>query len=152
MVQLFKIKKNQKSSQNELGQGEGDSPRVVLENRPLTRGEVNDHLKDIIRLAREERLEWAVPLVESLRKSLAHDNMTGNVPPGTLTVNGWMRLLAEWERQIVMLKERQRHFTLRFFEDYLEQSTARSTPLEPILDQLLTLMEKVHLEKSREAA
>ncbi|OSM04962.1 hypothetical protein [Magnetofaba australis] len=96
-------------------------------------------LSDLQTQAVDERLECAVPLIESLRLSLALDRASASTPPGALTVKGWMSLLNGWESHLEKMRQRQINYSKSFFEEAVEEAELGASPLAPMLQQLVEM-------------
>ncbi|HIJ84771.1 MAG: hypothetical protein HW380_3674 [Magnetococcales bacterium] len=97
-------------------------------------------LEDLSREAKAERLECAVTLMESLVSALSRHN-TASVPPGFLTVDGWLSLLNQWETVLKNSSRRHVNFSRSFFKDVLNRPMFKVPPMSPLLTELVTLME-----------
>ncbi|MBF0625872.1 MAG: hypothetical protein HQL82_13815 [Magnetococcales bacterium] len=105
-------------------------------------GEIHESLRVLVGSAQRERLEWMVPLVETLQMALALDRAKSGAPPGTLTVKGWMTLLNNWEKQLGAMPARQLDFGKDFVLEACDKATNHRSPLAPILRELGELMAK----------
>ncbi len=114
--------------------------------------DINRTLNQLSLEVRSERLDFALPLIESMRVSFALNRTMGDTPPGTLTVEGWMGLLNRWERVLEEMPPRRIHFASDFFREVLEQGRLGSSPVVAILEQLLTVMIDRKTEETRQAA
>ncbi|MBF0176328.1 MAG: hypothetical protein HQL63_05700 [Magnetococcales bacterium] len=123
------------------GQGTG-SGRLASDRRSAQNGdEVHDTLRGFLSNARRERLECVVPLIETLQVALALDRAKGGAPPGTLTVKGWLTLLNSWEKQLQGMQPRQLLFGKTFVQEAVDKVTLDKSPLLPILQELMHMME-----------
>ena len=101
---------------------------------------------------KSERMEFALPLIESMRVSFALNKTMGDTPPGTLTVQGWMGLLSRWERILAEMPPRRIHFSIDFFREILDRKELGQSPIGAVLEQLLEMMASYQQEESRQAA
>lgn len=112
---------------------------------------INERLSAILAEARRERLECAIPLIQTLQFSIAKEHSSRAMPPGVLTVNGWMNLLNHWDNQLDAVKKRQIFYAKPFFTESLEKLIAVQSPLAILFQELLEMMEK-RLEVEMEAS
>ncbi|MBF0283381.1 MAG: hypothetical protein HQL51_02880 [Magnetococcales bacterium] len=108
---------------------------------PPSGEEIHQALDQLLMEAQNERLEGAMPLIRLMQKSLAVELATRNVPPGTLTVAGWLGLLNRWEEALKQIRKRQIFFAKPFFVDAAERFRRGESPLTSLLDELLELMD-----------
>ncbi|MBF0142580.1 MAG: hypothetical protein HQL57_01990 [Magnetococcales bacterium] len=108
---------------------------------PVPISTIHKQLTMLVQEAKCERMEFALPLIESLRMTLALDHATGATPPGTLTAKSWLGLLNQWENQLTQLPERQRRFSKSFFRDLASRLEKEASPLFPILLELVEMLE-----------
>ncbi len=112
--------------------------------------EVHDKLRLMLTLAKTERMDFALPLIEAMQMALALDHASNNAPPGALTVKGWIGLLNNWENQLKLLRPRQLVFACTFFREIPEQMEFRNTPLVPMVQELVDIMELALKEHVRQ--
>ncbi|MEG3639115.1 hypothetical protein [Magnetococcus sp. PR-3] len=120
--------------------------------RPASVDGVRHQIQEISTRATDERLECAIPLLESLRMALALDRATHQTPPGTLTVKGWSSLLGNWEGHIQKSRARQMMYTKAFFDEIAEDGDYKGSPLEPIFQQLVLVIQSTLEQKGMVAA
>ena len=77
-------------------------------------GEVLDHLA---KRARLERLECALPLIDTLRSCFSPEKTVQGVPSGVLTVNVWLELFNRWEEILQGIQRRRLPFLRDFFRE-----------------------------------
>ncbi|MEO5377432.1 MAG: hypothetical protein H7832_06580 [Magnetococcus sp. DMHC-6] len=132
--------KGNKKSDPSLSNSTAYSAGVDNLPRIASREETQQHLHQLIQEAKMERLECALPMIESLNKALTLEYTANGAPPGTLTVEGWFSLLNRWERQILTLTPRQLQYTKEFFQDLLPRFEKLDSPLTSILGQLALIL------------
>ncbi|ABK43473.1 hypothetical protein Mmc1_0955 [Magnetococcus marinus MC-1] len=120
--------------------------------RPASVEGLRQQIQEISTRAKDERLECAIPLLESLRMALALDRAAHNTPPGTLTVKGWSSLLSNWEAHIQKSRSRQMVYTKSFFAELAEDGDLKNSPLEPIFQQLVMQIQTTLTQKGMAAA
>ncbi len=103
--------------------------------------EIHEKLRLMLNMAKTERLDFVVPMIEAMQMSLALDHASHNAPPGTLTVKGWIALLNNWEHHLKTMRQRQIGFACEFFREISEQLAFRNTPLVPMVQELVDVME-----------
>lgn len=108
----------------------------------LTNEAIHQELTELIENARGDRLECAVPLLESLQISLTVEHAARKAFPGTLTVAGWMSLLNRWEALLKNSQKRQIFFAKSFFHEARNREEEQGSPLAPVLRELLVMMEQ----------
>lgn len=124
----------------ELEPEDAPQPRQGANRQPTMTAE--EGIRRLIQEARLERLEWALPLIESMQICMTADRTTSRTLPGAMTVQNWIGLLNRWENQLSQTRKRHIFFAKPFFEDALERSEADNSPLTPILQELVSLMDR----------
>ncbi|MBF0183085.1 MAG: hypothetical protein HQM06_01675 [Magnetococcales bacterium] len=104
---------------------------------------INDLLNRLVKKAKSERLEAALPLITALRISFAPERRLPGVPLGVLTVTEWFELLNRWEELLASVPERRLHFMRSFFVEVISTMPAGTpTSLAQALQELLAMMEQ----------
>ena len=112
--------------------------------------EIHEKLRLLLTMAKTERMDFVIPMIEAMQMSLALDHASHNAPPGTLTVKGWIALLNNWENHLKTMRTRQIDFACEFFREISEQMAFRNTPLVPMVQELVDIMEIALKERVRQ--
>ncbi len=98
-------------------------------------------IRNLIQEAKNERLEFAVPLIKTLQMSvLSASGRRHGAPPGSLTVDDWLNLITNWEQQLGGVKPRQMQFGIEFFKEAMEQDETPYSAFSSVLQVLVDMM------------
>ncbi|MBF0439961.1 MAG: hypothetical protein HQL93_12700 [Magnetococcales bacterium] len=119
----------------------------------VTQGEIMITLMQLEREIEKERLDCARPLIEALRHALVRDAQMVGTPPGTLSVQGWMSLLARWEEELHHIPARRLRYVMNFFQELQERADVAGSPIGMAVGELTALLESTSAsERVRSAA
>ncbi|MEO5366948.1 MAG: hypothetical protein H7831_11475 [Magnetococcus sp. WYHC-3] len=96
---------------------------------------------------RVERMEFVLPVVEAMDKVFREQAGSGGAYADSLTVESWMKLLNQWEKALKGMRARQLQFALDFFGDAQEKARSVSSPLLPMLFELLRMLERHQMDR-----
>lgn len=119
----------------------------------VTQAEIMITLMQLERDVERERLDFARPLIDALRHALVRDAQQAGTPPGTLTVHGWLALLARWEDELQRIPPRRARYVKSFFQELLERADVAGSPIGMAVGELTSLLdEAAFAETTRQAA
>ena len=78
---------------------------------------IGEILDQLARRAHAERLECALPLIETLQRCFSPERTAPGVPVGVLTVQVWLELLDRWEETLKTIQRRRISFLRDFFRE-----------------------------------
>ena len=143
----FTLASNQKlavfnHSPSEQPTSRGHSSRNSKHRPPVqTEDPLMQNLQDLQSAAKLERLECALPLIKILQSVMATEQRNHGPHRGKLTVRSWISLLNRWELQLESANKRQVFYAQSFFKDILGVYEEKTSPLAPLMTELLALME-----------
>ncbi|MEO5331272.1 MAG: hypothetical protein H7839_04560 [Magnetococcus sp. YQC-5] len=119
----------------------------------VTQAEIMITLMQLERDVEKERLDFARPLIDALRHALVRDTQMAGTPPGTLTVQGWIILLARWEEELQRIPPRRLRYVKSFFQELQERADVAGSPIGMAVGELASLLDATScIETTRAAA
>ncbi|MBF0588369.1 MAG: hypothetical protein HQL53_04505 [Magnetococcales bacterium] len=101
-------------------------------------------IRNLIQEAKNERLEFAVPLIKSLQMSvLGSSGRKRGAPAGSLTVDDWLTLITNWEQQLGAVRPRQVEYGIQFFKEAMEKDDVPYSSFSSVLQVLVDMMQRL---------